>query len=80
MSEELLEQRIKELNSADNGAIDAADDPDRRTYSVEDIQMILDISQSTAYKLIRRKVFKSVKAGRQIRISKSSFDAWLDAC
>ena len=28
--------------------------------------------------LIKRKLFKSVKAGKQIRISKKSFDEWLD--
>lgn len=79
MSEELLEQRIAALNASDVEVQGPAQDPDRRTYSVEDIQRILDISRSTAYQLIRKKVFKSVKVGKQIRISRSSFDAWLDA-
>lgn len=51
---------------------------EKRTYSVGDIQKILDISRSTAYALIRRGLFKSQKVGKQIRISKKSFDAWLD--
>lgn len=51
---------------------------EKRCYSVDEIQKILDISRSTAYALIRRKVFKSQKVGKQIRISKQSFDAWLD--
>lgn len=50
----------------------------KRTYSVSDIQGILDISRSTAYALIKRGTFKSQKVGKQIRISKKSFDAWLD--
>ena len=79
MSEELLEQRIAALNTSDVEGQGPAHDPDRRTYSVEDIQRILDISRSTAYQLIRKKVFKSVKVGKQIRISRSSFDTWLDA-
>ena len=79
MSEELLEQRIAASNAPDVEAQGPAHGPDRRTYSVEDIQRILDISRSTAYQLIRKKVFKSVKVGKQIRISRSSFDAWLDA-
>lgn len=79
MSEELLEQRIAALNVSDVEVQGPAQDPDRRTYSVEDIQRILDISRSTAYQLIRKKVFKSVKVGKQIRISRSSFDTWLDA-
>ena len=51
---------------------------EKRTYSVSDIQRILDISRSTTYVLIKRGVFKSQKFGKQIRISKKSFDAWLD--
>lgn len=50
----------------------------KRTYSVSDIQGILDISRSTAYALIKRGTFKSQKVGKQIRVSKKSFDAWLD--
>ena len=78
MSEKLLEQRITELNANDSESLAVADDKEKRTYSIEEIQQILDISRSTAYLLIKRKLFKSVKAGKQIRISKKSFDEWLD--
>ena len=62
-----------------NSALPAvSDDKEKRTYSIEEIQQILDISRSTAYLLIKRKLFKSVKVGKQIRISKKSFDEWLD--
>ena len=75
MSDTVLEQRIMELNA---GNMSAAEDKEKRTYSVEEIQQILDISRSTAYLLIKRQLFKSVKVGKQIRISKKSFDEWLD--
>ena len=78
MPEKLLEQRIMELNASGNTAPAAPEDTGKRTYSIEEIQQILDISRSTAYALIKRKLFKSVKAGKQIRISKRSFDEWLD--
>ena len=78
MSEKLLEQMIMRLNTSGNPPLAAADDNEKRTYSIEEIQQILDISRSTAYALIKRKLFKSVKAGKQIRISKKSFDEWLD--
>ena len=78
MSEKLLEQRITELNANDSESLVVSDDKEKRTYSIEEIQQILDISRSTAYLLIKRKLFKSVKAGKQIRISKKSFDEWLD--
>lgn len=51
----------------------------KRTYTVDEIQDILDISRTTAYSLVKRNLFHSVRIGGHIRISKNSFDAWLDA-
>lgn len=79
MPEKLLEQRIAELNANSSTPPVVSDDKEKRTYSIEEIQQILDISRSTAYLLIKRNLFKSVKVGKQIRISKKSFDEWLDA-
>ncbi len=78
MPEKLLEQRIAELNASSGALLAVSDNKEKRTYSIEEIQQILDISRSTAYLLIKRKLFKSVKVGKQIRISKKSFDEWLD--
>lgn len=50
----------------------------KRTYTVEEIQNILGISLPTAYGLVRKNFFRTVKVGRHIRISKKSFDEWLD--
>ena len=52
--------------------------PEKRTYTVFEIQDILGISLPTAYGLIKKNLFHTVKVGRHIRISKKSFDAWLD--
>lgn len=70
MPEKLLEQRIAELNASSSAPLAVSDDKEKRTYSIEEIQQILDISRSTAYLLIKRQLFKSVKVGKQIRISK----------
>lgn len=78
MPEKLLEQRIAKLNASSGALLAVSDNKEKRTYSIEEIQHILDISRSTAYLLIKRKLFKSVKVGKQIRISKKSFDEWLD--
>jgi excisionase family DNA binding protein len=53
-------------------------DADKRTYSVQEIAEILQISRSMAYTLCKRSLFKTVKIGKYVRVSKSSFDAWLD--
>ncbi len=51
---------------------------EKKVYSVDDLMEILNISRSTAYILIKKNLFRSVKIGNQLRISKASFDEWLD--
>ncbi len=54
------------------------DGVEKRVYTVEEIQDILGISQSSAYVLVKQNLFKCVNVGRHIRISKKSFDEWLE--
>ena len=49
-----------------------------RTYKVEEIAELLGIGRKTAYNLVKRGYFKTVRIGKTIRISKKSFDMWLD--
>lgn len=51
---------------------------DKKTYTVDEIATILNISKKATYALIKRNVFHSIKVGRLIRVSKSSFDKWLN--
>ena len=51
---------------------------EKRVYTVDEIQDILGISRTTAYNLVKTKEFHSVRVGGHIRISKKSFDEWLD--
>ena len=71
----MFEARIAELNRFNE------QNPvsyDKRTYTVDEIQDILGISRPTAYNLVKQGVFHSVRVGGHIRISKKSFDDWLD--
>ena len=52
--------------------------PDKRTYTVEEIAYILGIGRTSAYILVKEGHFKIVRIGNAIRISKRSFDEWLD--
>ncbi len=52
--------------------------PQSRTYTVEEVAAILRISRTSAYKLVSEDHFSSVRVGNSIRISKKSFDAWLE--
>ena len=50
----------------------------KRTYTVEEISKILGIGRTAAYSLVHSGVFKMVRIGSSIRVSKVSFDDWLD--
>ena len=51
---------------------------DKRTYSVPEIVEILQISKSKAYELCKESHFRVIRLGRTVKISKSSFDDWLN--
>ena len=45
--------------------------------NIEELQKILDIGKPTAYNLVRRKDFPSVKIGREHRIMKDKLPDWI---
>lgn len=51
----------------------------KETYTVKEIAGILEISTKSAYSLVNEHFFSFVKVGRVIRISKKSFDNWLNS-
>ena len=51
--------------------------PQSRTYTVNDIAAILGIGHATAYKLANSGLFKTIRIGNMIRISRKSFEDWL---
>ena len=50
----------------------------KRCYSVGDLQEMLGISKPAVYELLKRKEFHWVMIGGRYKISKRSFDEWLD--
>jgi excisionase family DNA binding protein len=73
----MFEDRISAMN-AETTVPPSPSDFEKRVYTVDEIQDILQISKTTAYNLVNSGVFHSVRIGGQHRISKRSFDAWLD--
>lgn len=49
-----------------------------KTYRVDDVARILGIGRSSAYNLVKEGHFKVVRIGSSIRISRKSFDEWLE--
>lgn len=75
----MFDERIAALNQehAENMAA-GINQFDKRTYTVDEIQDILGISRTSAYNLVKKDLFRCVRIGGTIRISKKSFDGWLD--
>jgi len=59
-------------------AVISSDSPGKRTYTVPEIAESLRISKSKAYELCNQDLFKTVRIGRSVRVSKVAFDEWLD--
>ena len=51
--------------------------PQSRTYTVNDIVAIPGIGRAAAYKLANSGLFKTIRIGNMIRISRKSFEDWL---
>ena len=58
----MFEHRIEELNEKNAEAMMERSD-EKRTYTVDEIQDILSISRPTAYNLVKKNVFHSVRVG-----------------
>lgn len=56
-----------------------AERSEKRIYTVEEIKEILGVSRPTVYRLLEKKEFRWVRLdGGKYRISRRSFDDWLD--
>ena len=53
--------------------------PEPCTYTVEQIAAMLNIGRTTAYQLVKQKEFRIVRIGNVIRVSRKSFDEWLES-
>lgn len=60
---ETLNPKISTIKNADDLPL---------VLTASDVSKILEIGMNTTYDLIRRGTIKSIRAGRQIRISKSA--------
>lgn len=65
------------INTTVTGSIPAATS-EKRVYTVNEIQDILGIGRTTAYALVKRNVFHSIRVGQKILISRNSFEEWLN--
>lgn len=51
----------------------------KRTYTVLEVAALLRISKNKAYELCNQGfLFRIIRVGRSVRVSKASFDEWLD--
>lgn len=50
----------------------------KTSYNLKEIQKLLGVCRSTATKIVMAKYFPSIRVGREVRIPKAAFDAWLN--
>ena len=73
----MFEDKIKELNLRNEGKVEEYTF-EKRTYTVQEIQDILGISRASAYNLVKKEYFKTVRIGCTIRISKKALmNGWI---
>ncbi len=68
----MFEIKCQELNQV-NGVPKG-----KGSYNIREIAQILNICRDTASALVKREGFRCVRIGRELRVIKSDFDAWLD--
>lgn len=51
---------------------------EKRCYCVKELQEILGVSRPSIYELLKKNEFRWILVGGKYRISKKSFDEWLD--
>ena len=51
---------------------------EKRSYTVKELQEILQVSRPAVYELLKQKLFEWATVGGKYRISKKSFDRWFD--
>lgn len=73
----MFEEKIEEMNKNPE-AYPIEQPQDKRVYTVDEIMNILDIGKNAAYALVNSGAFHCVRVGGHYRISKKSFDKWLD--
>ena len=72
----MIMEAMKTMESPADAAGAAAE---KRCYTVEDLQNILMCGRSTVYDLLKKNEFRYIKLGGSgYRISRKSFDEWLD--
>ena len=63
---------------SESGSCSSQTHREKKTYSVQEIAYILQISKTKAYDLCKNPEFRIIRLGRTIRVSKASFDEWLN--
>ena len=75
----MIDERVTNRMNMTPSQMDHQPIQDKRVYTVDEIQDILGIGRTSAYSLVKQKLFRSVRIGGSSRISKKSFDEWLDS-
>lgn len=73
----MFEKEIESANENLEGYISPTEKV-KQVYTCNEIQEILNVSRTTVYQLLESHVFHYVRVGGRYRISRKSFEKWLN--
>ena len=65
-------------NTISNGTTIPKEPSDKLTYTIAEIARLLQIGKTKSYELCNQGLFRTIKIGKAVRISKASFDEWFN--
>ena len=74
---EEMEQRAREEKTAGSGVTSESRNLEPLTYTVGDLQKVLRIGRVTAYELVRREGFPTLRLGKKILVNADMLKEWL---
>ena len=73
----MVEQQLLAVNQSAETEPRLGIDPDKEIYDVKDVSVLLDLSPSEIYQMIRRGEIRTLHIGRQLRIPREELESWL---
>ena len=70
--------RKESIEKATNESPSGKDSVGKKCYTIDEIAIILGICRKSVCALLKKNEFRWFKIGREYRISKQSFDEWLN--
>jgi excisionase family DNA binding protein len=69
---------LSRLGATNTKEVDVHKEVERQWWTVRELQMISGLGRTKCYELIASGELEAIKAGRAVRVSRASFEAWTE--